>query len=270
MRHSAPQPSQNSTIIEASPAYADNVVPLRRTVTRTADADDRTARLQLLGAFELHCGGRRIPVGAAAQRLLALLALRQHPLARATAAGVLWPDVTDQRAQANLRTALYRLNQVCAGRVVEATSHTIRLSPTVSVDATEVAEFATALLDDPTRLPARWPTIESMHRDLLPEWDHAWLRPEQQRYRSLRLHCLEALCDRLLQHGRFGQAADAVLAVVHADPFRESAHGKLIRVYLAEGNRNEAVQHYLHYRRTLRDELGLNPSPEIGQLVNAA
>jgi DNA-binding SARP family transcriptional activator len=254
--------------------FADNLVRLRGLPSgarlQSGGGGQRPGiRLHLLGSFQITIDGQLINVGCSVQRLLAILALQRHPVSRATVAGMLWDDTTDRRAQANLRTTIYRLNQVC-DEIVEVTARTLRISPHVAVDVWEVGVFATQLLDDPGGLYLRWPPMDALNHDLLPDWDQEWLRPEQQRFRSLRLHCLEALCEQLVQQGRYGQAADAALAVVHADPFRESAHGQLIRIYLAEGNRNEAVQHFLAYRRNLGEELGLSPSPEIARLLDAA
>lgn len=72
--------------------------------------------------------------------------------------------------------------------------------------------------------------------DLLPGWPELWLVPERERFHQLRLHALEALCARLTGVGWHGAAVDAGLAVVSADPLRESARGALIDAYLAEGN----------------------------------
>jgi len=252
----------------------DNVVPLRDGLGMPgAESGDgqlwRGVRLHLLGAFQVSVGGRLLSLGASIQRLLAILALQPHPVNRPTVAGLLWDDSAERRAQANLRTTVYRLNQICNG-IIEVTAKTLRISPSVAVDAREVGVFANQLLDDAPGLHLRWPPMGALNHDLLPDWDHDWLRPEQARFRSLRLHCLETLCERLMRDGRYGQAADAALAVVHADPFRESAHGHLIKVYLAEGNRHEAVRHFLDYRRTLDAELGLSPSREISRLLDVA
>jgi DNA-binding SARP family transcriptional activator len=38
-------------------------------------------------------------------------------------------------------------------------------------------------------------------------------------------------------------------------------------VYLAEGNRAEAVRQYQAYRRLLRDELALEPSPQVQAIL---
>jgi DNA-binding SARP family transcriptional activator len=58
------------------------------------------------------------------------------------------------------------------------------------------------------------------------------------------------------------------LAVVADDPLRESAQRVLIRIYVAEGNVHEAVARYRAYRETMRDELGLEPSPQMEALID--
>ena len=62
----------------------------------------------------------------------------------------------------------------------------------------------------------------------------------------------------------------AALAAVQADTLRDSAHESLIRACLAQGNRHEAYTHYTTYRRVLREELGLDPSPALGRLLTSA
>lgn len=258
----------NGPVAAATLPMPDNVIPLRPGTTQPAIA----THLQLLGIFQLSIAGRPVAIGLSAQRLLALLALREQPLARLTAAGLLWPSTTDARAQANLRTALYRLGRSCPA-VVEVTTKKLRLAPSVSVDAQQINRLAAQLLARETSLTPRqltWSTSCDLYHDLLPDWDEEWLRPEQQRFRHVRLHCLEALGAQLAENGRYGAAVDAALAAVQADPFRETAHELLIRVHLAEGNRNDAVRHYLSFRRKLRDELGLEPSAKLGQLLRSA
>ncbi|MGH8932083.1 MAG: AfsR/SARP family transcriptional regulator [Egibacteraceae bacterium] len=103
---------------------------------------------------------------------------------------------------------------------------------------------------------------------LLPHWvADDWVLLERERLRQLCLHGLEALCERLLAFGRHAEAVEAGLAAVHGEPLRESAHRMLISAHLAQGNRCEALREYLGYRRLLWDELGIEPSPLITQLV---
>ena len=105
--------------------------------------------------------------------------------------------------------------------------------------------------------------------DLLPDWYDDWLAFERERFRQLRIHALESLCERLIALERFGEAIETGLAVVTAEPLRESAHRILIRIHLAEGNGAEALGQYRRFRALLHDELGLEPSPEMRTLVAA-
>jgi DNA-binding SARP family transcriptional activator len=51
------------------------------------------------------------------------------------------------------------------------------------------------------------------------------------------------------------------------EPLRESAHGALIKSFIAEGNVNEAVKDFYRFRDLLRAELGVDPSPQLTNLV---
>ena len=94
-----------------------------------------------------------------------------------------------------------------------------------------------------------------------------WVRLEQERFRQLRLHALEALSGCLAEAGDFGAAVQAALAAVSGEPLRESAHRRVIEVHLAEGNPGEAVRQYRLYEAIAADELGIQPSPRIRALL---
>jgi len=101
----------------------------------------------------------------------------------------------------------------------------------------------------------------------LPDWYDDWVLIERERHRQLGLHALEALASRLVQLERYGEAVDAALAAVAAEPFRESAYRALIAAHLAEGNASEALRQYEHFRRLLAEGLSLAPSPRMEALV---
>ena len=105
--------------------------------------------------------------------------------------------------------------------------------------------------------------------DLLPGWYEDWVVTEREHFRQLRLHALEQLCEQLTDDGRFGQAVEAGLAAVSGEPLRESAHRVLIRAYLQEGNRAEAIRQYSACRDVLRRELGIDPSPPTQALLSS-
>src|SRR4029077_344554 len=103
--------------------------------------------------------------------------------------------------------------------------------------------------------------------ELLPDWYDDWVMVERERLRQLSLHALEALAEQLLEVGRLGAALEAALEAVAMEPLRESAHRLLIRIHLAEGNGAEAIRESELCGRLLRDQLGLEPSPQLARLV---
>ena len=223
--------------------------------------------LQLLGGFNLLVDGRPFHLPRAEQRVLACIALGDRPQPRSRLAGRLWPDAAEPRAMARLRTALWRLRQ--PGRLlVEGTSDTVGLGDGVVVDVHELTTLVHRFLDAPIDAEAPPPTELAGAGELLPEWEDDWLVPQRERFRQIRLHALERLGEHLAEEGRFGRAVEVSLAVVADDPLRESAQRVLIKVYAAEGNVHEAISQYLAYRRVMRDELGLEPSPQMEALID--
>jgi DNA-binding SARP family transcriptional activator len=243
------------------PAGASNRVPGRR-------ADELSARLTLLGGFELAFDGHVALLPQPAQRLLAFLALQNHAVDRIYVAGTLWLNVPEDRAFGSLRSALWRLRRLDI-EVVEATARNMRLAPSVTVDAREAAEWSRRILDGTSRATNAPLDDGILQGELLPDWYDDWVLIERERLRELQLHALEVLCEGWTQRGRFAQAMDAALAAVRLEPLRESAHRLLIKVHLAEGNEAAALRHYQLYRRQLRDELDLEPSRQMDALVRA-
>jgi len=84
---------------------------------------------------------------------------------------------------------------------------------------------------------------------------------------QLRLHALDALAERLTAAGRYSDATSAALAAVRAEPLRETAHAALINVYIAEGNRAEALAAYERYCALLQSQMALRPTPRMEALV---
>jgi DNA-binding SARP family transcriptional activator len=227
-----------------------------------------SARLTLLGGFELTCNGRVAELPQPAQRLLAFLALQQHAVDRIYVAGTLWLNVSEDRAFGSLRSALWRIRRFHVD-VVEVRARRLQLAPDVTVDAREAAEWSRRILHGTSRGPDVFLNDNFLQAELLPDWYDDWVVVERERLRELQLHALEVLCERWTQRGQFAQAMDAALAAVRLEPLRESAHRLLIKVHLAEGNQAAALRQYKLYRRQLRLALDLEPSRQMDDVVRA-
>jgi DNA-binding SARP family transcriptional activator len=225
-------------------------------------------RLTLLDGFQLVCDDRAVALPHGAQRFVAFLALNRRPLLRPYVAGALWPETLDERAHANLRSTLWRLHR-CNGELVEVQGNQLQLGADVSVDLHEAQVLARRVLGGTpgeTGLGLAL-ALATLARDLLPDWYEDWVLIEREQFRQLRLRALDALCERLTDAGRTGEALEAGLAALAGEPLRESAHRALVRVHLAEGNVGEAIRQYRLCRRLLREQLGVSPSEQMEELV---
>jgi DNA-binding SARP family transcriptional activator len=226
-------------------------------------------RVTLLDGFTLRLGDdarSQVPdLPRAVQRLVVSLSLSRCP-DRNAIAGQLWPDVPEGRAHGSLRSALWRLKRVAPG-MVQVSGGSLWLAEDVWVDVRELDAWASRVLDphvpgDDVAVPE-----DGLLGELLPGWCEDWVVLERERLRQVRMHALEALADKLVVAGRFGEAVRAAYAAVHEEPLRESAHRVVVRVHLAEGNLAEARRAYESFREMLADTLGIAPTPRMTGLL---
>jgi predicted ATPase/DNA-binding SARP family transcriptional activator len=89
------------------------------------------------------------------------------------------------------------------------------------------------------------------------------VRGEAIRLEELRTRAGEERAVLLLEGGRSADAADAAEALMRDEPFREAPVAIRMRALAAAGRHAEAVRTFAGFRRTLGEELGLEPSPEL-------
>ncbi|GHE46982.1 hypothetical protein GCM10017673_56100 [Streptosporangium violaceochromogenes] len=234
------------------------------------DSGHHPPRLTLLGGFRLEAGNDQIAVSSGSERLLAFLALGRRAVSRGLMAATLWPDVSEQRAYASLRSALARLDDA-GRRTLHVGATEVRLSPETEVDFRNARSLAQRLVDPAARteasdLGARAVTVLS--DDLLPGWYDDWVVGAAEEWHQLRLHALEALSALFSRAGRFADAVTAASVAVHAEPLRESACVALVEAHLAEGNQAQALRRFQLYEQALRTETGLDPTPRFRDLVS--
>lgn len=245
--------------------------PIHRTVPlQPSDGEARERlRLSLLGAFELKDEAETVVLSGGTQRLLAFVALQGRPVSRGVVAEALWPDVPEAQSHASLRSAIWRLEEL-ARNSMSINVLELELSPEVDLDLQDARALAHRILlvdtmpSEGDMTPA---AIAALSSDLLPDWYDDWTIIRAEDWRQLRLHALEALAQKLLDARRYSDALETASEAKRADPLRESPHALIMRIHLAEGNQSEAVQVFLAYRRLLHDELGIEPTPQLRDLV---
>ena len=227
------------------------------------DVHPTNVEVRLIGGFGLTIDETAIIVPLSAQRVLAFVALRDRPVMRSYVAGSLWTDHSEERAAANLRSALWRLRR-CHVELVEAIGPTLRIGSAVSVDLHSAIRLGREVetFDDGVGMD-----LDLLDGDLLPDWYDDWVLIDRERLRQTQLHVLDRLCTLYSHAGNHARAIDCGLRSIAAEPLRESAHSALLKAHLAEGNISEAAHHYHAYARTMHDAVGIEPSRALRELI---
>lgn len=230
-------------------------------------------RVQLFGSFRLLRDDHPITgfEQARLQDLLAyLLLFRTAPVSRQQLAFTLWPDTSDRQALKNLRTLLTRLRQALpdADAYIHVTPKTLQWRPQALFEL-DVTEFENALVqvaeaqssNDPGRTTsALTAAVAAYTGDLLPDCYDDWIVPLRERLRLAYGDALERLVVSLEELRDDGGATAYAQRLLQFDPLHEAAYRHLMRLYLVQGNRTEALRAYQACQAMLQREFGTEPT----------
>lgn len=105
-----------------------------------------------------------------------------------------------------------------------------------------------------------------LRRPMLTGIDCSWADAVRRRHADLRYRCLTALAASWIELGDHQLAATVAESAVQFEPFRETAHRLLIEADAARGDRAAALTALARFERVMREELGIEPSPETVEL----
>jgi len=227
-------------------------------------------QLYLLGAPRIDLDSRPLTAltSVKAQALLFYLAATGQAHARAALAALLWGDVPEELARANLRKALQALRQHL-GPFLHAERDAVSLAPDaacwVDVAALEAALHEAADGGDEHLRYAidlyRGDFLEGFYVRGAPDFE-AWWLAEQARLRELALHSIQQLAEHVAAQGDLAQAIALARRLLALEPWREQDHRRLMTWLAADGQRGAALAQFDVCRRILADELGVEPAAE--------
>src|SRR5215469_12564435 len=238
---------------------------------------------RLLGPFEVALDGHLVDVGGPRQRaLLAVLLLRANqPVHRDVLVDELWGEHPPPGAGHAVAVYISRLRKTLESA---AGSPCLLTRPgayilQVTEEQVDVARFERLAQDGRRSLAAGAPERAAAElRGALALWrggplsdfrDEPFAQAEIGRLERLRAEVVE---DRIEADLALGQHADVVgelEALVAAHPLRERLHGQLMVALYRCGRQAEALQAYRAARRTLVEELGIEPGPALQRLEGA-
>lgn len=247
-------------------------------------------RLRLLGAPQIQLDGRSITkLSVKAQALLYYLALTQETHLRTTLATLLWDEIPEKNAFANLRKVIQQFRALLPDHI-KITRQAIGIDEDaeVWVDVNHfealIAELGTsqAASASPSistsapsqMIDSRLTEAESLYQgDFLagffvrnaPNFE-AWQLTQQARLREMVLDIMMMLSQQMVRRNNLGEAINAIQRMLDLEPWRESAHRHLMELLVRNGRRHAAMIQYEVCRQALADELGVQPSEETIQL----
>lgn len=231
---------------------------------------------QVLGPVEILRGGvpEALP-GRTAMIILAGLALSPNRIVPSdTLIEWSWGVRLPARPRAALQSGVSRLRRLVGDDLIETAGSGYRLRASAEqldlVRFDELTELATRAADGgaPERaltsldralslwrgFPLSNVGSPALHRDMLPGLTERYLRAVEQR---------SDLCLRL---GRYSAVVQELSVVLPRHPFHERLAGQLMIALVRSGRRADALAAYDRLRRSLAEELGIDPGPAIQAL----
>jgi predicted ATPase/DNA-binding SARP family transcriptional activator len=239
---------------------------------------------RILGPLEALDQGRDVaPAGNKQRALLALLLLHANetlPVERLI--DELWGEHPPMTAARTLQAHVSRLRKALgagngAGAVIVTREHgyQLRLDPD-RLDAHHferlVAEGRRELATgDPNRAAAAFEAALSLWRGapLAGLGREAFVLREAARLEDLRVAALEDLNDAKLALGRHGELVGQLEALIGEHPYRERLRAQLMLALYRCERQADALQAYQDARRTLVEELGIEPGERLRELERA-
>jgi len=236
-------------------------------------------QVRMLGPFQLEEGGGRIPISGQRQRaVLASLLLRANEVVPSEQLLVdLWGEDSPSSAANSLQAAISRLRRVLPpGRLMtRAPGYALRIFP----EELDVSQFEQLVSEGREALTAG--AAEQAARALrqaLSLWRgpaladfryEPFAQAEIVRLEELHLTCVEERIEADLALGRASVLVAELQRLVGEHPVRERLRGQLMLALYRDGRQTEALEVYREFRNVLRDELGLDPSPQLRELETA-
>jgi DNA-binding SARP family transcriptional activator len=238
---------------------------------------------RILGPLELSADGRVLPLGSPKQRALLglLLVHTNETLSRDRLIEELWAETPPATVESALHVYLSRLRRLldsagAGGALVrEGYGYRLRVEPEeldanrfdrLAGDGSEAlaagrAELAADYLRQALAL-WRGPALADLQSERFAISAGARLEEE-------RVSALEQRLEADLTLGRHRQLISELETLVAEHPYRERLRAQLMLALYRAGRQAEALGAYREARRTLTDELGLEPSQELKELEQA-
>lgn len=222
---------------------------------------------RLLGGISLAGPDGPVPGRSTQPRQLAVLTrLAVAPggaLSRDKLVGCFWPEESQSTARHRLRDVVYLLRKELGEETIVSTGDRLRIDP--SLLRTDVTEFRQALEEGELRRAVQLYTGPFLDGFYLPDSPgfEKWVDSERRRLARRYGQTLETLAEEAGESGDPEGAAACWEKRCAQDPLDSRIALRLMEAYAKSGSPAKALRHGRAHERLLRDELGIEPGPEL-------
>lgn len=229
--------------------------------------------LTLLGHLRISYNGALVTgfVSNKAQALLGYLAITGQPHPRDDLAALLWSDMPEAEAKANLRVVLCNLRQLFPD-YVQVNRKTVAFQPQGPcwIDATafqaSVQQYAPAKGETITALRA---AVELYQGDLMHGLQprgallfEEWLLLQREHLRQQVMQSCYTLAAHHLLRAEYAEALRHTMRLIKMEPWHEEAHRQAMLLFALSGQRSVALAQFKLCQQLLSQELGIEPEEE--------
>ncbi|WP_197676322.1 AfsR/SARP family transcriptional regulator [Nakamurella panacisegetis] len=238
----------------------------------------RPVRIQICGQLAVERDGQRLDTALPGRQgrllFIYLVANRHRHIPRDELAEALWREPDPAAFDARLNPLISKLRRVLGAEAVEGRA-TLRLCMPgawvdleAALDAIHHAESAVAQRDWSRAWGPVLVALFAAERGFLPGEDAAWINEIRNQLDMLRLRALEcyAAAELGIAGTELAGAERAGRQLIRLAPLRESGYRYLMQALTAQDNLAEALEVYQRLCDTLRDQLGVSPSPATRNL----
>jgi DNA-binding SARP family transcriptional activator len=230
---------------------------------------------RILGPLEVGDDGTPIALGGRNQRAL-LTFLLLHPnesVSSERLVDALWGEHAPRTATTSLQNAVSQLRKLLGPGVLHTRPSGYVLE--LAEDQLDLARFERLVRDARTAEPG---DRASLLREALALWRgpaladcalEEFAQTEIHRLEDVKLAAFEERLEADLELGRHAELVGELDGLVRRHPLRERLRGQLMLALYRTGRQAEALGAYHDARRTLIEELGIEPGPELQGLYGS-
>lgn len=241
-----------------------------------------TIKVRLLGGFSIAFDDRTLQSlpPQAVSLLSYLIVNRDRPQTRDLLAGRFWPDLPDEKAKKRLSNTLWQIKRATEDAEIPAllknSSTSIQITDEVqfAVDA-EDFEYQLTEFDREIRTRQVRGVLADRLADVIGAYPgeflsghyHDWIDPVRDRINDRYHGALVQLVQLYKSRSEYDVALRFASTLVKQDPLREDLHREVMRLHAMLGQTLSAERQFTICTRVLKEELGVEPSPETVELI---